>query len=211
MSLYLVKQQPVVIGGLAASFSDFARSKRLADGLKDTIQILNSYSVAVGNPPLDGLAGELFGRPVDAKLLAGFGIGRIFVIPARRSLNPSTLGAIEMCPEVISSVGIVSCGGYICELVHFDNVSAAATLKVVATFDAIHPAPQGYEPEPEVLDKGLFWKLSLSGGFEGKLFIGGPDLVTWLESLGREPVPIVAPNPVNLPSAGVVPAVGAGV
>jgi hypothetical protein len=74
MSLYLVKQQPVVIGGLAASFSDFARSKRLADGLKDTIQILNSYSVAVGNPPLDGLAGELFGRPVDAKLLAGFDI-----------------------------------------------------------------------------------------------------------------------------------------
>ena len=127
-----------------ASFSDFARSKRLADGLKDTIQILNSYSVTVGNPPLDGLAGELFGRPVDAKLLAGFDIGRIFVIPARRSLNPSTLGAIEMCPEVISSVGIVSCGGYICELVHFDNVSAAATLKVVATFDAIHSAPQGY-------------------------------------------------------------------
>ncbi len=89
MSLYLVKQQPVVVGGLAASFNDFARSKRLADGLKETIQILNNYSLTVGNPPLDGLAGELYGKPIDAKLLAGFGIGRIFVIPARRSLNPS--------------------------------------------------------------------------------------------------------------------------
>ena len=182
MSLYLVKQ-PVVVGGLAASFNDFARSKRLADGLKETIQILKNYSLTVGNPPLDGLAGELYGNPVDAKLLAGFGIGRIFVIPARRSLNPSTLGAIEMCPEVASSVGIVSCGGYICELVHFDNLAAAATLKLVATFDAIHPVPQSYEPEPEALDKGLFWKLTLSGGFEGKLFVGGPDLVTLLESL----------------------------
>ena len=209
MSLYLVKQ-PVVVGGLAASFNDFARSKRLADGLKETIQILKNYSLTVGNPPLDGLAGELYGNPVDAKLLAGFGIGRIFVIPARRSLNPSTLGAIEMCPEVASSVGIVSCGGYICELVHFDNLSAAATLKLVATFDAIHPVPQSYEPEPEALDKGLFWKLSLSGGFEGKLFVGGPDLVTWLESLGLSPVPIVAPTPVNLPAGGMpTAAVGA--
>jgi hypothetical protein len=209
MSLYLVKQQPVVVGGLAASFNDFARSKRLADGLKETIQMLNNYSVSVGNPPLDGLAGELYGKPIDAKLLAGFGIGRIFVIPARQSLSPSTLGAIEMCPEVASSVGIVNCGSYICELVHFDNSSAAATLKVVATCDAIHPVPQNYEPEPEVLDKGLFWKLSLSGGFEGKLFVGGPDLVTWLESLGRSPVPIVAPTPGNLPTAGVAPAAGA--
>ena len=210
MSLSLVRHQPLVIGGLA-TFADFAKAKRWADALKDTVQTLVDYALMAGDPPLDGLLGEMYGKPVEARLLASFGIGRIFVIPARQSMSPSTLGAIEMCPDVTTSAGIANCGGYICELTYFDNASATATLKVVATFDAIHPVPQRYEPEPEVLDKGLLWKLSLSGGFEGKLFIGGPDLVTWMESLGRSPVPIVAPIPANLPAGVTLPSTGAGV
>ncbi len=49
MSLSLVKQQPLVVGGLA-SFADFARAKRLADILRETVQISKDYVETVGNP-----------------------------------------------------------------------------------------------------------------------------------------------------------------
>ena len=58
-----------------------------------------------------------------------------------------------------------------------------AILKLIATFDSNHPVPQRYEPEPELLEKGLLGKLSDRGGFEGDLLVGGPGLIVGVGSV----------------------------
>ena len=189
--LSLVDMQQRVVGGLGSSFADFERAKRMVQVLKDTVHVLEDFPTSSAIPSVGTLV-DLFGKPVDARLLLGFAVGSTFVIPARQSLNPTVPGAVELNLEVHTPDGIATCGGYIFESLSIENSSATVTLKLVATFTSLNPTPEGYDPEPEFLTSGLLWKLSFAGGFTGKVFLGSQDLLTWMESLGR-PAPLRGP------------------
>ena len=197
-----------VEGGLAGSMLEYREARRLANVLVDTTLALGAtfpLVAPVPNPARNGLHNHLVG----VEQLLTCRPGSLVQLPARQALNPTVVGAVEVLAGPVTFDNVERLGAYIFELVSVNAEARVLGLKLVATVQAEVPLPEVYDPEPTFLTWGCLWKWSVPVGDPGKIFLGGEELATYMEFLGRAPMTaagLIAERVDGLGVAAVAPA-----